>query len=180
MWGRRLAGSQFDQVKRSMRQHFVSLISLVVVLVAAVLAACFVTSAPPGLEQSDSCVPLPASGNGSHPPYAYFGMSFNFEERALKAFPVGSCENALVLWMDKAGFDAEVIVSPATTFFADEPDETNRNRERYSQLKTSKLRGLFQKAIIGTSVFSVAWNVDENGRLTELFVDTEYFQFDMP
>jgi hypothetical protein len=125
------------------------------------------------------CIPVASPSKWAPRPSVTLGMSFNFSDKVLGAFPVGSCEADLVAWMDNQGFD-EKQLSYSDVAFGDQPNEIERELRRLRDGTTISLRRLKTWAPIGHSHYSVAWNTDEFGRLTEVFADTELFQFDLP
>lgn len=131
------------------------------------------------VEPTGDCTPLSRPGLFDRPPVAAFGVSFGFERRVLRAFPIGSCENELVSWMDRMGFSPG-SEGDADTFFIDEPDEFERSGARRREGRAINLRRLIQEAMIGRSYFMIAWNADGGGRLTEVYADTEIFKLDIP
>ena len=112
-------------------------------------------------------------------PVIVFGMSVNFESGVLKSFPVGSCEGDLTDWLDESGFKP-VVRNAADAMFVSEPAEIARYFERRKNGALINRRDLERWAPIGWSYFSVAWNSDESGRLTEIYADSEQLHFDLP
>ena len=112
-------------------------------------------------------------------PVMLWGFSFNFEERVLSAFPVGSCEISLTRWLDKQGF-SPALIGYADAVFMDESDENSRYINRLSDNREIKLRYLKKPTLVGNSFFSVAWTSDEDGKITEIYTDIELFHLDLP
>ncbi len=125
------------------------------------------------------CFPVSDLPSAAPPPAIFLGMSFDFEEGVVAAFPVGSPESRLLQWLDRRGFYG-FSYGTLDTAFVDEPEELSRSLARMRSGQKIHLRTLRAWAPIGHSYFSVAWNADGCGRLTEIFADTEIFQFDMP
>lgn len=112
------------------------------------------------------------------PSFFLFGLE-NFEAYVKNAFPVGSSEARLVLWLDAKGF-GKVQTGVFDVAFADEPDEDERLDLRLAQGTSANLRVLKRPGLIGRSYYSVGWNADQCGRLVEVYPDKELNQMDQP
>jgi hypothetical protein len=129
--------------------------------------------------EADKCVPKARASIFALPPSTALGFSVGFEQRVPWAFPVGACAADLIAWLNWQGF-SPASESVSDSYFIDTPEKAARNAARRAEGKTILLAGMSQKAIIGRSVFSVAWNSDQQGLLTEVFADAELLQLDMP
>lgn len=149
------------------------------VAIAATLLAAISLGAHAEVSLKQPCAQASDTVATSRPPTIFLGMSIDFEARIEEAFPIGSQEDLLLHWLDASGF-GEVHIGDADSAFVDTPEEYARLFARMDNKLTVNLRTLKVWAPIGHSHFSVAWNSDGCGRLTEVFADTELFQFDMP
>jgi hypothetical protein len=136
--------------------------------------------------QSLNPADLPIRCTGSHSqkavkpgPILLFGASPSFESWIVRSFPPGSCVEDLVAWMDSREFEP-VLRSDTETYFIDEPAEFDRNKSRRKSGKYINLRGLMVKSLVGRSYYSIAWNSNAEGRITEIFADSEQLHFDLP
>ncbi len=115
----------------------------------------------------------------ARPPFIVWGMSFNFETRFLKAFPVGSCEKPLIEWMDSMGFGQE-FRSAMEGCSASAKEELARNAHRRETSNYLRARSLSVPAPIAKSNFCMSWQSSDNGRIEEIYVEAEHFHFFLP
>lgn len=131
-------------------------------------------------DNGDSCMIITESEGGVEPPIFVFGFSFGFEVNLRQAFPIGSCENVLVEWLDNNEFGPARLSSLESHLG---PRSEASERRTGSRLQTGErlhLRGRWQPALIGKHVYSVSWSADPEGRLTELYGSAVFFHFDLP
>ena len=108
-----------------------------------------------------------------------FGLSIGFGPWAKAAFPVGSCEADLIAWMDRVGFRLpEFGTWDPHVIDTDEKHKRAMNREASGNLIFSRTLG--QKAPIGRSYFTLAWNSNGQGQITEFYADPELMHFYLP
>ncbi|MFK3776578.1 hypothetical protein [Agrobacterium sp. NPDC089420] len=126
-----------------------------------------------------NCIPLSKSSAFAWPPVVIYGISPNFRNLVLAAFPIGSCESNLVEWMNYMGF-GEARKSDYESHFPEDAQSLRRSAIRRSTNSSLTLRGLSRNAPVGRSIFSIAWRTDDAGRLSEIYADTEHFHFELP
>lgn len=112
-------------------------------------------------------------------PKMIFGLSIGFGPWAKAAFPVGSCEADLVAWMDRVGF-GDTAQQTWDSHVIDTEEKERRAFAREASGELIYLRTFSQKAVIGRSYFSIAWNRDDEGRISEIFSDSELMHFYLP
>jgi hypothetical protein len=156
-----------------------ALLHCAILLVFLIFLAIAISGAHAEASLKQPCAQVSDTMSTTRPPNIFLGMSIDFEGKIAGAFPIGSPENQLSHWLDDIGFGG-VHVGDGDSAFIDSPEEYSRLFARMDNNLTINLRTLKVWAPIGHSHFSVAWNSDECGRLTEIFADTELFQFDMP
>lgn len=112
-------------------------------------------------------------------PKMIFGLSIGFGPWAKAAFPVGSCEADLVAWMDRVGF-GDKRQRAGDSHVIDTEEKERRAYARRASGELIYLRTFSQKAVIGSSYFSIAWNRDYEGRISEVFANSELMHFYLP
>lgn len=130
-------------------------------------------------QESATCIATPDGALAEIPPVSIGGFYFDFEDRMRAAFPLGSCEDRLLDWMDELDFE-DAILSTGDSYFVDEPAEHERNFERLKQRSAIRVRLASRWSLIGTSYYSIAWSADTHGRLLEFYPDTEIMHIDLP
>ncbi len=126
-----------------------------------------------------NCIPLSKSSAFAWPPVVIYGISPNFRNLVLAAFPIGSCESNLVEWINYMG-SGEARKSDYEPHFPEDAQSLRRSAIRRSKNSSLTLRGLSRNAPVGHSIFSIAWRTDDAGRLSEIYADTEHFHFELP
>ena len=127
-----------------------------------------------------TCSENTVHANLANPPSGFLGYFFwSFESGVLTAFPPSTPASRLSSWMDRAGFGA-ASYSPYDTATEDEADEFQRATARIDAGKKINSRFKVISSWCGDSYFSVAWNSDECGNLTEVFADKKLCVFDLP
>lgn len=152
---------------------------LMVCISLSIFWLAFMYFAPSFKSFNDQCRSSEDAWFTPRPPIIFWGMSFSFEERILEAFPVGSSEKFLIEWMDKMDFGPmEQTINESD--FTSLGGQIERAWLRKKEGKTLRSRDVWRSAPITESYFSIAWNVDEVGCISEIYANTRLFHFDLP
>jgi hypothetical protein len=137
----------------------------------------------PGFESAaagQTCGENTVHANLPNPPSGFLGYFFwSFESGVLAAFPPSTSASRLSSWMDREGFGS-LSLSTYDTGIVDNEDEIQRSKERIDAGK--KINNRYKQIVswCGISYFSIAWNSDECGNLTEVFADRKLCAFELP
>ena len=121
--------------------------------------------------------------NPPNPPAGFLGYFFwSFESGVLAAFPPSTPASRLSSWMDREGF-RPVEYSVYDTGNADQTDkEDERKRLQERKATGMKIRNRHKNIEnwCGLSSFSIGWNSDDCGNLTEVYADRSLCRLEFP
>jgi hypothetical protein len=129
-------------------------------------------AAAPTCHQNSEGSSLPA------PPSGFLGFFWSFESGVFTAFPLTTPASRLSSWMDQESFGS-LYYDFSDTATIDEDDELRRTSERLAAAEKINSRFKEIRSWCGVSYFSVAWNSDECGNLTEVFADEKICVMDI-
>ncbi|MBA5804207.1 hypothetical protein [Rhizobium changzhiense] len=112
------------------------------------------------------------------PPSGFLGFFWSFESDVIAAFPLTTPASRLSSWMDQESF-SWLSYGPFDTATIDEDDEIRRSSERVAAAKKINSRFKEIRTWCGVSYFSVAWNSDGCGNVTEVFADEKICVMDI-
>lgn len=137
----------------------------------------------PGFEASaagQTCSEKTVHANLPNPPSGFIGYFFwSFESGVLAAFPPSTPASRLSSWMDREDF-RPVVYSEFDTGSAEDEDQIKKSAERRAAGKKIKNRHKIIENWCGLSSFSIGWNSDDCGNLTEVYADRKLCVFEFP